>query len=136
MVGKTGSNPYAGTNGSYGGKWENREYPHPYTASEDSVSNISDSRLKESVRNKICGTCGIHVKEDLVGLIIYNDKARLGTVTEKARRGWIHRESGPYHLKCLSLNFTLCPMLSETKLYVPAVALWEDVKQDIREAKS
>lgn len=134
--GVTTSNPYMGRNGSYGKKWENRSYPVPYTASDTKVSNIDAVRLNESINNKVCGTCGDPVEEDLVGLIIYNDKARLGSVTQEQRNGWLHRESGPYHLKCLALNFTMCPMLAETKLYAPAVGLWSEVKDDIYRADS
>lgn len=132
MVSKTTTNRYAGSHGSYGRKWENKEYPHPYTAEEYSIAQINKPRLKESARNKICGTCGEHVKEDLVGLILYNPRAKRNRLAGSGDN-WLHAEAGPYHLKCLVLNFTMCPMLAATKTFMPAVALWDDVKDDIRE---
>lgn len=132
FVGRTYSNTMSRNgSGSYGKKWENREYPHPYTAMDSNIAQISKPRLRESARNKICGTCGIHVKDDLVGLIVYNPRAKRNM---RAGNGsnWLNSESGPYHLKCLALNFTMCPMLSATKTFMPAVALWDDVKDEIR----
>lgn len=131
MVGKTYSNHYAGTNGSYGKAWNDREYPHPYTAMDHSIAQINKPRLRESANNKICGTCGLHVKEDLVGLILYNPLSKRNRNAGNGKN-WLHAEAGPYHLKCLTLNFTMCPMLAATKTFMPAVALWDDVKDDIR----
>jgi hypothetical protein len=133
MVGKTHSNRLAsaGAGGSYGKKWENREYPHPYTANDGNIAHINKPRLRESTRNKICGTCGLHVKEDLVGLILYNPRAKRNRLAGNGDN-LLHAEAGPYHLKCLTLNFTMCPMLAATKTFMPAVGLWDDVKDDIR----
>lgn len=134
FVFETTSNPYqprkGQREGSYGKKWEHREYPHPYTAEEYNLARINRTRLFETIDNKLCGTCGLPVEEDLVGLILYNPHTRNHKISEN-RKIWFHGESGPYHLKCLSLNFTMCPMLSQTKLYIPAVALWDDVKNII-----
>lgn len=117
----------ASRHGGYGKKWNNRWYPHPYTASDGYPANINQQRLAESVYFKKCGTCGEPVKEELVGLILNN---RRSPVHDK-NSGLINSESGPYHLKCLSLNFTVCPHLVETKQFIPAVGLWKDVRADI-----
>lgn len=118
--------------GSYGKKWNNKHYPHPYNADDDYPANISTSRLVQCIRFKLCGTCGEPVKEDLVGLVVANPASPVWKQFNKQwYRGWLHSESGPYHLSCLSLNFAMCPHLVETKQYMPAVALWKDVRADI-----
>lgn len=122
-VGKTSRHP---SRGSYGKRWNSKTYPHPYTASDDAVSNISEGRVRECTTFKRCGTCGEPVDDDLVGLIIYN------THSPKIKsKDWLHAESGPYHFKCLVLNFTMCPHLVETKQFLPAVGLWKDVREEI-----
>lgn len=116
--------------GSYGKKWNNKFYPHPYNAADSYPASISQSRLIQCVTFKLCGTCGEPVIEELVGLIICNPRSP--AFTKKSwPDGWLHSESGPYHLKCLSLNFAMCPHLVETKQYLPAVALWTDVRAEI-----
>lgn len=118
---------------NYGKKWNNKWYPHPYNASDDHPANISQNRMIECVRFKLCGTCGEPVKEDLVGLIICNLRSPAFRTKSWPDGSWLHSESGPYHLKCLSLNFAMCPHLIETKQYLPAVALWKDVRAEILE---
>lgn len=131
FVEKTSRSPYRKhRGGNYGKKWNNRYYPWPYTASDDKISNISRARLKESVYFKKCGTCGEPVEEEMVGLIVYNTRSRkLGPMVDKGTL--LHSESGPYHLKCLALNFVSCPHLAATNLYEPAYGKWSDVRQQI-----
>jgi len=131
-VEKTTANPYRSRSESYGKQWDDREYPHPYTAEEDGIAAIHQGRLKESITFKRCGTCGETVEDDLVGLIIYNNSSQIAR--DKSDGRVLHSESGPYHLKCLALNFTMCPHLANTKIYAPAVGLWKDVRQDIMDA--
>jgi hypothetical protein len=123
--------------GSYGKKWDNREYPWPYSASSNTISNISEGRMRECALFKRCGTCGDPVKEDLVGLIIYNVNSaycvNYNTKIKKSARPILNTESGPYHLKCLALNFTMCPHLAKTKHFEPAVGLWSEVRNQVLE---
>ena len=77
---------------------------------------------------KRCATCGDPVEEEEVGLILFNTRSRASGSWE---RGWIHSESGPYHLKCLVLNFTLCPHLADTKIFMPGYGKWTDVREEI-----
>jgi hypothetical protein len=132
LIEKTTRHP---TKGSYGKKWDNKTYPHPYNASDNHPANISTARLAECIKFKKCGTCGEPVDEDLVGLILANPASPIWKRHDKRwYRGWLHSESGPYHLKCLTLNFTMCPHLVETKQYMPAVGLWKDVRAEILDA--
>lgn len=117
---------------SYGKKWNNKWYPHPYNASDNYPANISQPRLIECITFKKCGTCGKPVEEELVGLILSNPASPVWRDAGKAwNNGWLHSESGPYHLHCLVLNFTMCPHLVELKQFMPAVALWKDVRSEI-----
>lgn len=116
-------------NGNFGEKWNNRWYPHPYTATEAVVSRISPQRLKESVLDKLCGVCGEHVEEDLVGLIIYNTRSPKSSKGES--NGILHTESGPYHFKCLNIAFSTCPYIAEGKVFLGACGLWSEVGQQI-----
>ena len=111
--------------GSYGKKWNNKFYPWPYSATDDSIANI-DGRMKECVMFKRCGTCGDPVEEELVGLILWNPASP--KVRSSEDKDWINPESGPYHFKCLVLNFTMCPHLSETKQFLPGCGSWKDVR--------
>lgn len=112
--------------GSYGKKWNNRWYPWPYSASDHAISNISAGRMEECVHFKRCGTCGEPVKEEMVGLVLYNPKAK--SVKEVHGNKLLHQESGPYHLKCLVLNFTACPHLVESGEYMPGYGEWKILK--------
>lgn len=115
--------------GSYGKKWNNKWYPWPYSASATTISNIS-SRMKQCVQFKLCGTCGDPVEEEVVGLILFNPASpyvRKGDMGE-ADDGLINAETGPYHLKCLVLNFNMCPHLVETKQFMPGYGEWKVVR--------
>ena len=116
--------------GSYGEKWDGKDYPQPYTAQSDNIASIHQGRLTQSVTFKLCGTCGEPVQEELVGIIVRNPESRIDK--SYSQWGYLHSESGPYHLKCLALNFTMCPHLAATSTYMPAVALWSDVKDEIK----
>jgi hypothetical protein len=131
MVGTLYSNPKS-KRGGYRAKWNNREYPHPYTASDDNVAAIHDGRRVETVMFKRCGTCGEPVKDECVGLILYNVDTKDGKHV-RTYEDWLHSESGPYHLKCLALNFAMCPHLSETDIYMAGYAKWSDVYPMIRD---
>jgi hypothetical protein len=120
--------------GNYGDKWNNKSYPHPYNAENDCVAEINSGRIKESIQFKVCGTCGTTIEEDLVGLVIYNqrsDKTLFRGPYHK--RPLLHTESGPYHIKCMVMNFTMCPHLVELKTFLPAIASWTDVGPQLRE---
>lgn len=129
FIDKTHTHP---SKGSYGRKWDKKSYPHPYNASDSNVAEIHEGRLKESIKFKVCGTCGEHIEEDLVGLIINN--TRSPKVYKVYKDGAIlNTESGPYHIKCLQLNFTMCPHLVELQTFIPAVASWDDIAPQLRE---
>lgn len=131
-VGTTTSNPYdrKRRGGSFGREWNDRDYPHPYTASSTNVASIDRTRLYKSVHEKLCGTCGEYIEEDMVGLILFNTNTRASSFKHN---DWIHSETGPYHLKCLVLNFTMCPMLAKTKVYMPGYGSWEVVGPMVKE---
>lgn len=122
-VGTTRRHP---SRGSYGAKWNNKTYPHPYSASERVIADIHPGRMKECVKFKICGTCGDVVEDDMVGLILYNPKS-----PKVSGRDWLNPESGPYHFKCLIINFTQCPHLVETRQFMPGCALWSDIREQM-----
>src|SRR5690348_10568755 len=107
---KTSSNPRRGKT-SYGRKWDGRNYPHPYAATEDNLARISTGRKAECVKFKRCMNCGEPVKEEVVGLILYNPKSKVGGRFDD----YIHHESGPYHFKCLVQSMTMCPHLATSK---------------------
>ncbi len=129
FVERTSRSPYA--NNKYPGRWNNKWYPWPYSASEDTISNISQGRMLECVTFKRCGTCGLPVEEECVGLIIYNPHSPDVMGKTHKEKAILHMESGPYHLKCLELNFAKCPHLAATKIYLPAYGKWSDVRQQI-----
>lgn len=111
--------------GSYGKKWNNKSYPHPYSASDTSIADINAERLRECVVDSKCGTCGDPVAQDeFVGLILWNQRS----IKTKAEKGWLNSESGPYHLKCLIINFTQCPHLVETQQFIPGCGVWSEVQ--------
>lgn len=128
FIEKTRTNPYARSD-SYGKKWDNRRYPWPYTASDSIISNISNKRLRATILEKRCSVCGDKVEEDLVGLVLYNEKSRV----KGPHPDWLHPESGPFHFPCLALAFKVCPHLAETKVFMPGCGLWDDVKKPIKQ---
>lgn len=130
FVAKTSRSPYKK---GYGKRWDNRWYPWPYTADANTISDISEGRMLECIYFKRCGTCGEPVKEENVGLILYNPRSPKISGTSPHYRPLLHKESGPYHLKCLVLNFTMCPHLAATKLYMPGYGKWTDVRDQILE---
>lgn len=109
--------------GSWGKEWDNRNYPMPYTAEDTFIAALSNTRAFECVQNKLCFVCGEHVDDDLVGLIADS-------------KDWIHRESGPFHFKCLHLSFITCPYLATTGKMFVACGSWSDLKDEIEETFS
>lgn len=112
------------TTGSYGKKWDGRNYPHPYAATEENLARISTGRKAECVKFKRCMNCGEVVKEDIVGLILYNPRSRMGMKFDD----FIHHESGPYHFKCLIQSMTMCPHLATNKRFMAGSGEWSVVK--------
>lgn len=128
FITRTSRSPYARGDGSYGKRWDGKNYPWPYSASTTKVSNLDRGRMKECFLFKRCGTCGEAVVEEEVGLILYNPRSK-GVQGNDV----LHHESGPYHLKCLVLNFTKCPHLAATKQFMPAYGSWKDVRPQLAE---
>ena len=120
---KTHSNPRRGKT-SYGKKWDGRNYPHPYAANEDNLARIHEGRKFECVKFKRCLNCGEPVKEDVVGLLLYNPNSRLGT----RFNDYIHSEAGPYHFKCLRQSISMCPHIATTQRFIAGSGEWKVVK--------
>lgn len=114
----------------YGDKWNERTYPVPYTAlTEHNLAEFNEDRGKECAVDKVCSVCGLHVDEELVGLAILNENTSDQSYRNYIHEfGWITTEAGPFHLKCLSIAFTLCPHLVVNDIFIPAVGLWKDVQ--------
>ena len=115
---------------TYGDKWNDRVYPVPYTArDEEHIAEFSESRGKECAVDKVCSVCGEYVEDDLVGVAVLNENTQNAMYRDYVKVfGWITTEAGPFHLKCLSIAFTLCPHLVVNDIFEPAVGLWEDIK--------
>lgn len=125
-IGTTSSNPKSGAplSGSYGKRWDNRVYPHPYAADEDNLARIHEGRKAECVIFKLCLNCGKPVEEEVVGLLFANPNSPLG----KPHEDYVHTETGPYHFKCLVQSLTLCPALSTSKRFVGGNGEWKVVR--------
>lgn len=111
-------------------KWDNRYYPHPYNASDDDVAIIGEGRLRQSVIFKLCGVCGELVEDEEVGLVLYNYESSQAPEWE-THKDWVMSESGPYHLPCLQIAFTMCPHLADTDKYFPGYGSWPDVREQV-----
>lgn len=93
-------------------KWGNREYPHPYSAEEDTISNMHIGRQRECMIMHRCSVCGDTISGDIAYLITNN--------------GAIFDDSGPFHEKCRTLAFKMCPYLAEYKKYKAYDCSWTE----------
>jgi len=101
----------------YGDKWDNKTYPVPYTASEQTISSLHSGRMIECAKFKRCVACGDPVSEPDVSVIRKNGK--------------LISESGPFHEKCARLTARMCPHIAESKEYAFSVEPWANVKSEI-----
>jgi hypothetical protein len=102
----------------YGKKWSNRDYPHPYSASDDSIALVSESRNIQIIKFKMCSVCGEQVRGKFVHLLV--------NVVDPQ---WtIHHESGPFHERCIIIALKMCPEIAESGKYEHAIGEWKYVR--------
>lgn len=101
--------------GSYGERWDNKNYPVPYTAEEDAISQLHSGRMRECVTFKRCVACGESIQEEIVSLML--------------RKGELHSESGPFHDKCARLTQNLCPHINLGSEYAFVKRRWDEVRE-------
>lgn len=101
--------------GSYGEKWDGKNYPVPYTAEEDAISQLHSGRMRECVAFKRCVACGEPVQEEIISLML--------------KKGELHSESGPFHSKCARLTQAMCPHINVGSEYTFVNRRWDEVRK-------
>ena len=101
----------------YGERWDNKNYPVPYTAEEDAISTLHDGRLKECVHFNKCIACGEPVENKTIPILLRNNE--------------VMGESGPFHEKCAKLTERMCPHVAVSTEYGFKHMAWAEVKPKI-----
>lgn len=81
-------------------KWDNKEYPIPFSARMDSVGKIAVSRVQKCKSGRLCIVCGVKVKDENPWAYCWGNT--------------FPSDAGPFHEKCVTLTKTMCPVVAES----------------------
>lgn len=99
---------------SYDAKWDNKEYPMPYTGRVNQVGYLAYGRVAECVKNRLCIVCGEKVEDPWA--YIYEN--------------FFTDDSGPFHEKCVTITQKLCPFVNENPDIFRFVKVdWHELKK-------